>query len=180
MTTFWTFLTYTFFLFDLSLATKSLVPRVLHGLHAHAARQTHSLARDLRVAFGGILAPRALAEQNVVYCKSAKQVPLSGGSLGNASASAPAPTGGGGASQSTTSTSAKAGPSSTAPSSSPWKLLNSYVCCTCAWPFDDKIIEICTARKLLLRWLGFFYRPRSNRRSLSLLTVIVWVLTSKL
>jgi len=124
MIAFNTFLIYIFFLIDLSLASKSLVPRVLHGLHHSAAQRTHSLARDLRVAFDGILASRADSNQNVVYCKPGKQVPLAAGTSGNGSISGSAAASASGTSQRATTT-AKAGPGPTA-SSSPWKLVSSY------------------------------------------------------
>jgi hypothetical protein len=123
-------------LVDLSFATQRLVPRVVQTLHQGAARHTHSFARDLRVAFGGILAPRADpgASHHVVYCKPGKQVTFgsgSGGGTGN-------PNNGNSTSTSTlgrasrtsryqTSTTASSKPTSTTAVVSPWKLVESHV-----------------------------------------------------
>jgi hypothetical protein len=115
------FIIYAVFLIDLSLASKTLVPRVLNSLHQNAARQTHNLAQDLRVAFRSILVPRADADQHVVYCKPGKQAPSGGGTSGSGNATTSAS----GTSRPPTSTSSNAGSSPTA-SSSPWNLVNSY------------------------------------------------------
>ncbi|KDR85293.1 hypothetical protein GALMADRAFT_234074 [Galerina marginata CBS 339.88] len=129
MLAFAAFLIYAVFLVDLSIASgsKVLVPRVLDSLHRNAARKTHNLAKDLRVAFGGILVPRADLSQHVVYCKPGKQVTFGSGtsttvgSSGNATASASG-------TRHPTSTSSKLGssPTPTSPASSPWRLVNSY------------------------------------------------------
>ncbi|KAF8912952.1 concanavalin A-like lectin/glucanase domain-containing protein [Gymnopilus junonius] len=120
-----TFFIFILFLIDLSFASKSLVPRALHGLRHSAAQQTHSLARDLRIAFSGILASRADSNQNVVYCKPGKQVPFAAGASGNGNVTGPAGANTSGTSQRVTVTATKTGPSPTA-SSSPWKLISSY------------------------------------------------------
>ena len=120
-------------LIDLSLATQRLVPSVVQAIHQSAARHTRSLARDLRVAFGGVLAARADTgtSRHVIYCKPGKQVTFRGGpggspgnsnstlssTLSSASRTSGRPT--------STSTSSK--PTSTTPASSPWKLVESHV-----------------------------------------------------
>jgi hypothetical protein len=122
-------------LVDLSLATQRLVPRVVQAVHHSAARRTHSLARDLRMAFGGILAPRADtgASRHVVYCKPGKQVIFGGGSGGgspgnpNATQVSSTLSGASRTSARPTSTSASSKPTSTIPASSPWKLVESHV-----------------------------------------------------
>ncbi|KAF7320109.1 GH16 domain-containing protein [Mycena kentingensis (nom. inval.)] len=64
-----------------------------HGASAHifkrvshfAKRQTHSLARDLRVAFGGVL-PRDYNAQKVIYCKNSAFGALEGSTTSDGSA----------------------------------------------------------------------------------------------
>jgi len=121
-------------LVDLSLATQRLVPRVVQAVHHSAARRTHNLARDLRMAFGGILAPRADtgASRHVVYCKPGKQVTFGGGSGGGSpgnpnSTLSSTLSGASRTSGRPTSTSASSKPTSTIPASSPWKLAESHV-----------------------------------------------------
>jgi hypothetical protein len=81
-----------FLALDTALAShQTLVRRAVDGLHLEAARRTRSLAKDMRMAFGGIL-PRAVSSSQpgqVVYCKLARQVPLSsnGGSSNGTSTS---------------------------------------------------------------------------------------------
>ena len=116
--------------FDTALAShQTLVQRAVDGLHLEAARRTRSLAKDLRIAFGGIL-PRAVSSsqaERVVYCKLARQVPLrsNGGSLNVTSTSM---------SIIGTKTSTKIRPTSTKSSTSPsptvsssWRLIDSHV-----------------------------------------------------
>lgn len=134
-------------LVDLSLGSASytLVPRAVHNLHEHAVRRTHSLAQDIRVAFGGILVPRSAdpVAKHVVYCKSGppSQVILGGGGGGGGldnttmtvpggstytPPSAPSPS----STQSSTKTSSTKGAGSTvapSPPSSPWKLVEKHV-----------------------------------------------------
>jgi hypothetical protein len=105
----------------------TLVRRAFDSFHGEAARQTHSLARDLRVAFGEIL-PRSLSsspEPRHVYCKKGRpQAPFS--YPGNST------TGGGGSTTRSRPTSTKGSkpPANTgAPPnvpSSPWKLIESH------------------------------------------------------
>ncbi|KAF7784589.1 CAZyme family GH16 [Agaricus bisporus var. burnettii] len=109
----------------ISPAETKFVPSALQRVHQFATRQTHSLAKDLRLAFGGVLAPRDNSSpppaQHVVYCKM-KQAPfISGPTGGNNTTSAV----GGGMSSSTTPTSRQASPTG-AVSNSPWKLQQSY------------------------------------------------------
>jgi hypothetical protein len=120
-----------FLALDTTLAShQTLVRRAVDGLHLEAARRTHSLAKDLRVAFGGIL-PRAVSSsQHVVYCKPARQVPLgsNGGSarngtsisMSNIGTRTPVATKG-----LPTSTQTSAGSSPTGTSS--WRLIDSHV-----------------------------------------------------
>jgi len=118
-----------FLALDTALAShQTLVRRAVDGLHLEAARRTHSLAKDLRIAFGGIL-PRAVSSSqpgHVVYCKPARQVPLgSGGGRVNGTSTSMSIIG--------TRTSTKNHPASTktSTSSSPtatsaWKLIDSH------------------------------------------------------
>ncbi|EAU92620.1 endo-1,3(4)-beta-glucanase [Coprinopsis cinerea okayama7 len=121
------------------------LPRLVRRAHASAVQKTHSLARDLRVAFGSVL-PRSLdegsANKRVVYCKSSgKQRPFEDkGSQNNnpgddnddPTDSSSTPTGSqGSATRSSTSTRTRAStdtPSQPTPQipDSPWRLTNSY------------------------------------------------------
>lgn len=120
------------------------LPRLVRRAHESAVRRTHSLARDIRVAFGRVL-PRAETDSDnggrVVYCKpGGKQTVLDGpkngggegsgsgiGSSGN-STSTSAPQGSSssrGSSTRTRSSTSAAQPTATAVDS-PWRLTNSY------------------------------------------------------
>lgn len=123
-------------------AEADLVPRAIRRAHKFAAKQTHSLAKDLRTVFGGVLVPRddtsAATTKHVVYCKP-KQVPfntgpVSGGGNGT-TVSASGSSGGHPSSTSTgtkattgtkTATSGQTSATTTVPDS-PWKLQQSYV-----------------------------------------------------
>ncbi|KAG6814462.1 hypothetical protein H0H92_007466 [Tricholoma furcatifolium] len=106
-----------------SSAASSFVPRAMQKLHNTAARHTKNLARDLRVAFGGVLvAQPANTAQQVIYCKPGN--PGLGGSTGNGTAT-PAPTSTSPAGSSSTK-SASAGSSSASSVSSPWQLAESH------------------------------------------------------
>ena len=110
-------------LIDLSSARKTLVSRAVHDIHQRAVRQTHSLARDLRIAFGGVLVSRANNDvQHVVYCKQANQSPFVNGGGGSGNISVTTSSG--------TATATKSGSTiaATPTPTSPWKLTNSYVC----------------------------------------------------
>ena len=131
---------------DLSLASTShtLVPRALQKLHRNVARQTHSLANDLRVALRSVLLPRAESNQHVIYCKSGNQAVFnngndagtppatgstaahSGSNTLNPSTSTRRPTG----SVSSSATGGSSPTSSPNLPSSPWRLVNSYVSLT--------------------------------------------------
>lgn len=131
-------------LIDVSLASQTLVPGVLRSLHHKTIRRTHSLASDLRVAFRGILFPRAETSDHLVYCKSGNQAPFGGGSGtgagggtdGNDQTTAGGSTRNSGSGSSTSrrpsssisSTRTGTSPSPTVSASSLWKLTNSYVC----------------------------------------------------
>ena len=126
--------------------TKAL-PRLVRRAHESAMRRTHSLARDLRVAFGRVL-PRAETDDStsnngrVVYCKPGNQGVLDGpktgggegsgsgiGSGGNSTSTAgPQGTSSSRGSSTRTRTSTSAQPTATAVDS-PWRLTNSYVSC---------------------------------------------------
>lgn len=110
----------------ISPAETKFVPSTIQRVHQFATRQTHSLAKDLRLAFGGVLAPRDNSSpppaQHVVYCKT-KQAPFISGPIGGNNTTSAV---GGGMSSSTTSTSRQASPTG-AVSNSPWKLQQSYV-----------------------------------------------------
>lgn len=100
---------------NFSSGRNTLVSRAVHDIHRRAVRHTHSLARDLRLVFRGLLIPRASSNlQPVVYCKRGDQAPLVSGGSGNASG-LPA-------------TATKSGSVPTASAGSPWILANSYVC----------------------------------------------------
>ncbi|KAJ7212052.1 concanavalin A-like lectin/glucanase domain-containing protein [Mycena pura] len=86
----------------LALAANGASANVLKRASDFAARQTRSLARDLRVAFGGVL-PRSDSAQHVIYCKN----PVSAGALAGDDSSGSASSAGSG------STSANASKSST-------------------------------------------------------------------
>ncbi|KAF8167820.1 concanavalin A-like lectin/glucanase domain-containing protein [Crassisporium funariophilum] len=117
-------------LVDLSSSTRTLVPRAIHGLHQSALRRTHSLAHDLRVAFRGVLVPRANPSdvQHVVYCKPGKQTTFPGpnsgpgGGTGNTTTTSTGRTTG----RPTSSTPPGSKPTATVPASSPWKLTDAH------------------------------------------------------
>ncbi|KAH6916775.1 endo-1,3(4)-beta-glucanase [Coprinopsis sp. MPI-PUGE-AT-0042] len=122
----------------------SRLPKLVRRVHASAAKRTHSLARDLRVAFGHLIPRDVDDEYNkrpVVYCKAGGQTVLqnpnddSGDDGGNEPESNPEggnSTGGGSsataARPSSTRTSSRPPQSSPTSSStsSPWGLTNSY------------------------------------------------------
>jgi len=111
--------------------------RALHKLHGVAVKHTKSFARDLRVAFGGMLvtAPSEHS-QHVVYCKPSKSEPLphigggnGGGGNGTSPANSTATRNGGGSSARPTGTmgAGNGQPSATANfPPSPWKLTESH------------------------------------------------------
>jgi len=125
----------------------------LRRTHTSPTSQPRSLARDLRVAFGGILLPRDTTsspekKKPVVYCKPVKQAPFNNGNTGGGPDPDPTTTNIGGNSTATRSSSSTQirGSSSTRrpqttpqstrtptpvpssiPNDSPWRLANSYV-----------------------------------------------------
>ncbi|KAF7306514.1 GH16 domain-containing protein [Mycena indigotica] len=115
----------------LALATQGTSATVFKRASTFAARHTKSLARDLRVAFGGIL-PRDSASnaQHVIYCKNSPPSGVlgsgsnsdsgvgSGSSLSSGVRSGPAST----TKKGSTPTGSAKGPSAT----SPWQLTQSY------------------------------------------------------
>jgi len=119
------FIFYLVLLLDLSLASNTLVPGVLHSLHQNTARRTHNLAKDLRVAFRGILVPRADSREHVVYCKPGKQVHFGGGNNGG-NTTATASISGISRHPASTSTNPGSSPTASVLPSSPWKLVNTY------------------------------------------------------
>ncbi|KAJ3513119.1 hypothetical protein NLJ89_g3130 [Agrocybe chaxingu] len=116
---------------NLSLASRTLVPGAIHSLHRRAVRHTHSLARDLRVAFGGILLPRAeeSEQKRVVYCKPTKQTTFGTPDTGTSSGNDTTIVAGSSTSRgrpSSTGSSALPSGTTTVPATSPWKLLDSH------------------------------------------------------
>ena len=115
-------------LLPLGLVLLSLQPApaqagVLHNVHSFAKRHTKQFARDLRVAFGGMVLPRDASEaQHVLYCKVSSGSSLT--SDGDDSDSGTSPSSSGHHSGSTTKTGTASSASATATSSynSPWKL----------------------------------------------------------
>ena len=114
---------------------KTLVRRTVDGIQLEAARRTHSLAKDLRIAFGGIL-PRAVSSssqtRNVVYCKPAKQAPVSvgpgGATVSHGNATSIIGTGTMTVTRTTgRSTATKTGSNPSPTATSLWKLLESHV-----------------------------------------------------
>lgn len=119
---------------DPSLASHTLVRRAVSTLHQKAVQQTHSLAQDLRMAFGGIIVPRADASEprHVVYCRPGRQRPLgpsgSGSGTGNSSTTVSSSSvGGGSTSRRPAPTTTKGGVTPSPSASSPWKLIDSHV-----------------------------------------------------
>ena len=138
----------------LLIADITLAHDVRHHLrraHTTPTRKPRSLARDLRIALGGIMLPRDTTTESpekkpVVYCKPAKQVPFDNGNTGGGGPDpGPKTTSIGGNSTVTRSSSTRR-PSSTQrpqsttqstrtptsvpssiPTDSPWRLTNSYV-----------------------------------------------------
>lgn len=120
-----------FLALDAALASRqTLVRRAIDGLHLEASRRTHSLAKDLRVAFGGIF-PRAVSSSqqgHVVYCKPARQVPLSPGSSGGSEYNHTSTSMSiiGTRTRTPTSHPTKASTSLSPTATSPWKLIDSH------------------------------------------------------
>ncbi|KAG6891099.1 hypothetical protein C0995_014189 [Termitomyces sp. Mi166 len=111
-------------------ASATLVPRAVQTIHKAAVRHTKNLARDLRVAFSGILVtqPSASDSQHVIYCRPGR--PGLGGVAGNGtSPNGASPSGTSSAGSSSTKSSSSVAPTgsgtSSAPSS-PWKLTESH------------------------------------------------------
>jgi hypothetical protein len=106
-----------------------LLPLAIQKIHHGAVHRTHNLARDLRLAFGGALASRAVsakASNGVVYCKPRKQGVLGGGhSGGGGNTTSSVGTSRGTATRTKTTTIAS--PTTTSSPSSPWKVAASFV-----------------------------------------------------
>lgn len=114
----------------ISPAETRLVPGTLQRVHKFASKHTRSLAKDIRLAFGGVLVPRDSASippaQHVVYCKT-KQAPFNAGPTnGNHTTTVVSGVSGSMSASKTSTTSGRASPTSTVPDS-PWKLQQSYV-----------------------------------------------------
>jgi len=103
-------------------SSANLFPRAIENIHRVAVKHTKSLARDLRVAFGGVLLtqPPAVPQTRVVYCRPGTK----SGTLGGGSGRNTTGTSHGTASGTRTSTSGR--PTATVATSSPWKLNQSY------------------------------------------------------
>lgn len=117
---------------------QTLVRRVVDDLQITAARKTHNLAKDLRVAFHSIL-PRAVSSsqpRHVVYCKPARQAPFSPGSSGGGTNTSVSLT----RTRSTTRrpTSTQVGSSPTPTATSSWRLLESHVCLS-----EFRLLSLC-------------------------------------
>jgi len=114
---------------DTALAShQTLVQRAVDNLHLEANRRSNSLAKDLRVAFGGIF-PRALTSGQsgyVVYCKPSRQVPLSGGSGGGGEYNGTSIIGTRTSPTTHRPTSTETSTSSSPTVTSPWKLIDSH------------------------------------------------------
>jgi hypothetical protein len=116
------------------------LPKLVRRVHASAAKRTHSLARDLRVAFGHLI-PRDVDDEYsrrpVVYCKAGGQTVLQNpNNDGGGDEPEGGNTEGGGNSSSAggrppTSTRTSSRPPQSSPTSgvpsSPWALTNSWV-----------------------------------------------------
>ena len=95
----------------------------LRAAHLRVKAHTHSLARDLRFAFGGTLLPRSnYQSQQVIYCKAIGNSTNGSGATPNATSSSA----GGPGSAGTKTVSGTSSPSPTVPAS-PWKLAESHV-----------------------------------------------------
>lgn len=121
-------------IFDATTSSATLVPRALQKAHQVAVHHTHSLAHDLRVAFGAVLVQRASTfdPNHVVYCKNSKQTVLGGGTSGtsNGTSPSPSPSPASGTSKRPSATSTRTSTGSAPTTSvltSSWTLLESYV-----------------------------------------------------
>ncbi|KAF8634486.1 hypothetical protein AX15_000924 [Amanita polypyramis BW_CC] len=107
---------------DLGNANAKFFSHSLRIAHSSAKAHTHTLARDLRLAFGGVLLSRSsnYHSQHVIYCKPSGKTDSNGPS-GRANATSPLamPAGSG------TKTAMTTGSTPTA-SASPWKLAESH------------------------------------------------------
>ena len=151
-------------------ASQTLVRRTVDGIQLEAARRTHSLATDLRIAFSGIL-PRAVSPssqpRNVVYCKPAKQVPVSvgpgGATVTHGNATSTVGTGTVTRTRTTgrsTATKTSLSPSPTA--TSPWNLLESHVSYPQVYIYRCSNFVDVTEWNHILRRLGLRHLCRSN------------------
>lgn len=104
---------------DATLATTGFLGHSLRRAHSRAANQTHNLARDLRIAFGGVLLPRSdYSSQQVMYCKLSGNA-SSAGSSGSNTTFPPNSSAG-------TKTNTSPVPTATSTSASSWKLAESH------------------------------------------------------
>jgi len=123
-----------FLALDVALAShQTLVRRAVDGIHLEAARRTHSLAKDLRIAFGGIL-PRGLSSSQPghVYCKLGRQVPLQSNVGSNGTSSSMSIIG----TRTATTTTTKRRPTSTRSSTSSSPTISS------AWGLTDTLVRM--------------------------------------
>ncbi|KAF8061013.1 endo-1,3(4)-beta-glucanase [Lyophyllum atratum] len=106
-------------------ATTSLVPRAIQNIHMSAVKHTTNLARDLRVAFGGILvAQPPSSNTHAVYCKPGRAGTL-GGTVGGGNDTSAGTTSSRPPSSATRSSSSGK-PTGTSAASSPWKLVETH------------------------------------------------------
>ncbi|KAF9458752.1 concanavalin A-like lectin/glucanase domain-containing protein [Collybia nuda] len=119
---------------DISPSSATLVPRSIQRVHDAAVGHTRSLARDLRVAFGGILVSQPNPpSQHVVYCRPGRpggSPAITNGGAGNTTTTGTPGTPSGSSrpnSGSTTrSSSTRPQPTGKPPASSPWKIVQTY------------------------------------------------------
>ncbi|GLB36525.1 putative glycoside hydrolase family 16 protein [Lyophyllum shimeji] len=112
---------------DATPSSASLIPRAIEKLHGVALKHTKSLARDLRVAFGGILVAQQPPSSNThaVYCKPGRSGSLGGAAAGNSTSSV-SPSGTSRAGPSSTKSSSGANQTGSSLPSSPWKLIETH------------------------------------------------------
>ncbi|KIK70407.1 glycoside hydrolase family 16 protein [Collybiopsis luxurians FD-317 M1] len=106
--------------------SSNVFSRAAHRTHQIAARHTKSLARDLRIAFGAVLASdpsqQPLSNGRTVYCKSNGGFAGSSGGQGNSTSSSP----GSSSNPGSSTKSASAGGPTASPVSTPWKLVEGH------------------------------------------------------
>ncbi|KAG6919559.1 hypothetical protein DXG01_004222 [Tephrocybe rancida] len=117
-----------FLISDLQPTSATLVPRTVQRIHEVAARHTKNLARDLRVAFGGVLVTQQPPSNNqhVVYCRPGRPVIGNGTTPSGTSSLGPSSTSRAGSSPTKSSSSGAPTGTGTSTPSSPWKLTETH------------------------------------------------------